>query len=39
MSAELAVSEGVKSDLQNVGELPANDDHKSSESTPVSAFS
>ncbi|KAJ9677122.1 hypothetical protein PVL29_022229 [Vitis rotundifolia] len=35
VSTELAVSEGVKSDLQNVIELPANDDHKSSESTPV----
>ncbi|KAL6318921.1 hypothetical protein AAG906_001394 [Vitis piasezkii] len=32
---DLAVSEGVKSDLQNVIELPANDDLKSSESTPV----
>ncbi|KAL6319242.1 hypothetical protein AAG906_013916 [Vitis piasezkii] len=35
VSTDLAVSEGVKSDLQNVIELPANDDLKSSESTPV----
>ena len=38
VSAEVAVFEGVESDLQNVRELPANDDHKSSESTPVSVF-
>lgn len=35
VSTDLAVSEGVKSDLQNAIELPANDDLKSSESTPV----
>lgn len=39
VSAEPAVSEGVKSDVQNVVDLLSNDDHKSSESTPVSIFS